>query len=106
MASTTTAFIPYSLFRSENVVTYSPQGLGNKKRHLLSSYRRAKARSNDGGDEKATKKAALEGVLQKIEKSYGQGSIVKLGDADNMRVDCISSGALTLGEYNLLHTRN
>lgn len=96
MASTTTAFIPYSLFRSENVVTYSPQGLGNKKRHLLSSYRRAKARSNDGGDEKATKRAALEGVLQKIEKSYGQGSIVKLGDADNMRVDCISSGALTL----------
>ncbi len=54
-----------------------------------------------GGDdpkssEKAAKRAALEGVLQKIERNYGRGSIVKLGDADNMLVDCISSGALTL----------
>ena len=42
------------------------------------------------------KKAALDGVLQQIERNYGRGSIVKLGDADNMVVECISSGALTL----------
>lgn len=35
-------------------------------------------------------------MLQKIERSYGRGSIVKLGDADNMLVDSISTGALTL----------
>jgi hypothetical protein len=45
------------------------------------------------------KKAALEGVLQQIERSYGRGSIVKLGDADHMSVACISSGALTLGKF-------
>lgn len=54
------------------------------------------AAKGDGDAEKAAKRAALDGVLQKIERSYGRGSIVKLGDADNMKVDCISSGALTL----------
>jgi recombination protein RecA len=43
-----------------------------------------------------SKRAALDGVLNQIERSYGRGSIVKLGDADHMRVDCISSGSLTL----------
>lgn len=42
------------------------------------------------------KKAALDGVLNQIERSYGRGSIVKLGDADNMRVESIGSGSLTL----------
>ncbi len=51
--------------------------------------------SQDDSEQKA-KRAALEGVLQKIERSYGRGSIVRLGDADGMNIDCISSGALTL----------
>jgi len=42
------------------------------------------------------KRAALDGVLNQIERSYGRGSIVKLGDAGHMVVDSISSGALTL----------
>jgi recombination protein RecA len=42
------------------------------------------------------KKAALLGVLNQIERSYGRGSIVKLGDAAHMRVDSIGSGSLTL----------
>ena len=42
------------------------------------------------------KKAALEGVLHQIERNYGRGSIVKLGEADHMNVACISSGSLTL----------
>jgi len=46
--------------------------------------------------ENAAKRAALDGVLQKIERNYGRGSIVKLGDADNMLVECTGSGALTL----------
>ena len=44
------------------------------------------------------KKAALDGVLQRIERNYGRGSIVKLGDADRMIVDVISTGSMTLGE--------
>jgi hypothetical protein len=44
------------------------------------------------------KKAALDGVLQQIERSYGRGSVVRLGDAEGMIVESIGSGALTLGE--------
>ena len=47
------------------------------------------------------KKAALEGVLQRIERNYGRGSIVKLGDADRMVVNCIGSGSMTLGEFGV-----
>eukprot|EP00555_Chaetoceros_dichaeta_P006791 CAMPEP_0198276028 /NCGR_PEP_ID=MMETSP1447-20131203/65092_1 /TAXON_ID=420782 /ORGANISM="Chaetoceros dichaeta, Strain CCMP1751" /LENGTH=423 /DNA_ID=CAMNT_0043970945 /DNA_START=174 /DNA_END=1445 /DNA_ORIENTATION=+ len=59
------------------------------------------SKKSDGGESKdskenAAKRAALDGVLQKIERNYGRGSIVKLGDADNMLVECVGSGALTL----------
>lgn len=50
---------------------------------------------NDSGMD-PSKRAALDGVLNQIERSYGRGSIVKLGDADHMTVDSISTGALTL----------
>ena len=46
--------------------------------------------------EEAAKRAALDGVMNQIEKVHGRGSIVKLGEADNMIVDSINSGALTL----------
>jgi recombination protein RecA len=42
------------------------------------------------------KQAALDGVLNQIERLYGRGSIVKLGDAESMRISCIGSGSLTL----------
>lgn len=42
------------------------------------------------------KKAALDGVLNQIERNYGRGSVVRLGDAENMKVESISSGSLTL----------
>mmetsp|Transcript_23847 Transcript_23847/g.34874 ORF Transcript_23847/g.34874 Transcript_23847/m.34874 type:complete len:419 (+) Transcript_23847:196-1452(+) len=44
----------------------------------------------------SAKKAALDGVLQNIERSYGRGSIMKLGEAGEMEVNSISTGALTL----------
>jgi len=61
----------------------------------------AKSKRDDNKDTKmsaddAAKRAALESVLQKIERNYGRGSILKLGDADDMSVECIGSGALTL----------
>jgi recombination protein RecA len=42
------------------------------------------------------KQKALNVVLTQIERSFGKGSIVRLGDATRMRVETISSGALTL----------
>ena len=44
------------------------------------------------------KRAALDGVLQRIERNYGRGSIVMLGNADRMNVDCVGTGSMTLGE--------
>jgi recombination protein RecA len=39
---------------------------------------------------------ALNLVLNQIEKSFGKGAIVRLGDSANMKIETISSGALTL----------
>ncbi|TGG91970.1 MAG: recombinase RecA [Aphanocapsa feldmannii 277cV] len=39
---------------------------------------------------------ALGLVLNQIERSFGKGSIMRLGDASRMRVETISTGALTL----------
>ncbi len=42
------------------------------------------------------KEKALNSVLSQIEKNFGKGAIMRLGDATKMRVENISSGALTL----------
>ena len=43
------------------------------------------------------KRAALDGVLSQIERNYGRGSVVRLGDDPaSLQVETISSGALTL----------
>lgn len=42
------------------------------------------------------KEKALKLVLNQIERNFGKGSIMRLGDAARMRVETISSGALTL----------
>lgn len=73
--------------------------VGSPTRHRTASSRLgATSKKDDSKDSKndSAKKAALDGVLNQIEKSYGKGSIMKLGDADNMNVDSISTGALTL----------
>lgn len=42
------------------------------------------------------KDKALEQVLSDIEKQFGKGSIMKLGDSQHMKVDVCSSGCLSL----------
>ncbi len=42
------------------------------------------------------KQKALNLVLNQIEKSFGKGAIMRLGDATRMRVETISTGAMTL----------
>ena len=59
--------------------------------------------SSSGMNMNPAKKAALDGVMQQIERSYGRGSIMKLGDAEGMVVESIGSGALTLGESRVMH---
>ena len=45
---------------------------------------------------KAGKDKALKMALDKIEKDFGKGSIMKLGDRPSVQVDCIPTGALAL----------
>ena len=45
------------------------------------------------GDEK---KAALNSVLSKIEKDFGKGSVMKLGDTSRVNVEVISTGCLPI----------
>ena len=47
-------------------------------------------------DTSPEKQKALNAVLSQIERSFGKGAIVRLGDATKMKVETISSGALTL----------
>mmetsp|Transcript_13283 Transcript_13283/g.21787 ORF Transcript_13283/g.21787 Transcript_13283/m.21787 type:complete len:431 (+) Transcript_13283:79-1371(+) len=75
-------------------------------RHITTSSARKKNSDNEESESLSSsssssavnpaKKAALDGVLQRIERNYGRGSIVKLGDADRMVVDVISTGSMTL----------
>ena len=42
------------------------------------------------------KKKALEAALGQIEKQFGKGSIMKLGEYQEMNVEAIPTGALSL----------
>jgi len=44
----------------------------------------------------AEKKKALAGAMQQIEKQFGKGAVMKLGQASTMEVDAISTGSLGL----------
>jgi recombination protein RecA len=44
----------------------------------------------------ADKKKALETAIAQIEKTYGPGSIMRLGESPNVSVDAISTGSLSL----------
>ncbi len=47
-------------------------------------------------DEKAAKLKALQLTVDKLEKTYGKGTIMKLGDKQIVDVEAISTGSLTL----------
>ncbi len=42
------------------------------------------------------KKAALESAMKQIEKKYGAGAVMRLGENSKLKVDAISTGSLTL----------
>ena len=61
---------------------------------MKSSALGSDSRSSDGRSGERDK--ALNLVLGQIERNFGKGSIMRLGDASRMRVETISTGALTL----------
>jgi recombination protein RecA len=54
------------------------------------------AASREASREAAERDKALGLVLNQIERNFGKGSIMRLGDASRMRVETINTGALTL----------
>ncbi|PWF96351.1 recombinase A [Spiroplasma poulsonii] len=40
----------------------------------------------------------LQNVMKEIEKAYGKGAIMKLGDKSNLTIEAISTGSLLLDE--------
>ena len=56
----------------------------------------AEVDSRKGNDKSGERDKALSLVLGQIERNFGKGSIMRLGDASRMKVETISTGALTL----------
>ncbi|MDT0190043.1 recombinase RecA [Rothia terrae] len=58
----------------------------------------AKARSNTSVSQVigSDREKALETVLAQIDKNYGKGSVMRLGDREQQKVETISTGALSL----------
>lgn len=52
--------------------------------------------TKDGTNEKTAKKKAVEIAISQIEKQFGKGSIMKMGEKALQKVDVISTGALSL----------
>lgn len=62
----------------------------------LNAKRTGKSDEEAAGEILDAKREALSGVLYQIERSYGKGSIQKLGESTNMNIETISSGSITL----------
>ncbi len=52
--------------------------------------------TNEGSEFVSDRRAALEMALRQIEKQFGKGSIMKLGESTHMQVEIVSSGSLAL----------
>src|SRR3954469_11105394 len=53
-------------------------------------------RNGDPGKAAAARMRDLEAAISSITKSYGDGSIMRLGDSYKVKIDVISSGSLAL----------
>ena len=89
LSQSASGFVP-SLKPSVASSTGSLTGTAAKKKSLSSDDA-----ASDAGN--PAKKAALDGVLSQIERNYGRGSVVRLGDdPTSLNIETIPSGALTL----------
>ena len=46
--------------------------------------------------DKAAKKKALESAISQLERSYGKGTVIKLGESANMNIEAVSTGSISL----------
>ncbi len=64
-----------------------------KKEPAARGGKAAKGAADDAGD---PRRQALDGVLHQIERCYGRGSILKMGDTTSMEVETSSTGVSRL----------
>jgi len=67
--------------------------LGNKMKRR---YDRFNIMLEKGSEQVTDRQTALEMALRQIEKQFGKGSIMKLGESAHMKVETVPSGALAL----------
>ena len=58
--------------------------------------RAAEARAAEAAKQSATRQRDLESAISSITKAYGEGSIMRLGDAHQVKIDVIPTGALAV----------
>lgn len=75
-----------------NANVCSKKYLANGRKEGIISYRNDKKEVSRLSD----RRAALENALRQIEKQFGKGSIMKLGESTHMQVETIPTGALAL----------
>lgn len=63
--------------------------------YLLANSQTKMAKQTEGG-EKEQKLKALETAVEEIKEKFGEGSIMKLGEAQKVDVDAISTGSISL----------
>ncbi len=47
-------------------------------------------------DNQSAKQAALQAALSKIEKDFGKGAVMKMGEQEHVKIETVSSGAISL----------
>lgn len=57
---------------------------------------KAKKPAEKTADERSERRKALDAALAQIEKQYGKGSVMRLGENFNMQVDAIPTGSMAL----------
>ena len=78
---------------ANDILLINPLGLAslqNKENSTLAGKKKTMA------DDKAAKQKALQLTLDKLDKTYGKGSVMRLGDSAIEEVESISSGSLGL----------
>jgi len=84
-------------FRHQLCFGRSKRENSHKKRFLaVASSKNGQPSNGEGLTQRDAKQKALQGVLQQIEKTYGRGSIMRLGEMESMKVETTPSGSVTL----------
>ncbi len=63
---------------------------------MAAKAEKTKKPAEKAGDERSERQKALEAALAQIEKQYGKGSVMRLGENSKMQVDSIPTGSMAL----------